>query len=127
MSSETSPKISKSLVSKGKKLLTVTSVGAVLFTAASDGTTIPNFFATNWSDIGGWGLFISLCLIIVLGAFLEWWVPGRRHRRVEEAAAKQSETLASTVELLKEQTQANQITKHFFEKTVPKIGDSPND
>lgn len=91
--------------------------------AGDGGFSIPNFFTTNFESVGGWSLFIGLCLFITVGNFLEWWVPGRRHRRVEAAAAEQSKTLASVAEALKEQTQANEITKHFFEKTVPKRGE----
>lgn len=91
--------------------------------AGDGGFSIPGFFTTNFESIGGWSLFIGLCLFITVGNFLEWWVPGRRYRRLEATAAEQSKTLASTVELLKEQTTANEITKHFFEKTVPKRGE----
>ena len=87
------------------------------------GFSIPGFFTTNFESVGGWSLFIGLCLFITVGNFLEWWVPGRRHRRVEAAAAEQSKTLASVAEALKEQTRANEITKHFFEKTVPNRGE----
>lgn len=87
------------------------------------GFSLVSFFTTNFSEVGGWSLFVGLCLLIVAGAFFEIWVPGRRLRRVEEAAAKQSETLATTVDLLKDAQVANEITKHFFEKTVPKRGE----
>jgi hypothetical protein len=90
--------------------------------AAVDGFSVPTFFGTDWQTVGGWSLFVGLCLAIVVGAAFEWWVPGRRHRRVEESAAKQAQLLAETVELLKDQTMANEITKDFFEKTVPKRG-----
>lgn len=96
---------------------------AAVYTATGDGFSFPSFFSANWAQIGGWSLFIGLCLLIVVGAFREWWVPGPRHRRVESAAAEQSKTLSTTVDLLKEQTQANEITKYFFETTVPKRGE----
>lgn len=80
-------------------------------------------FFTALAQEGGWPAFGLLAALVVIGAFAEWWVPGRRHRRVEDAAAKQSETLATTVTLLKDQTFANEITKDFFLKTVPKRGE----
>lgn len=82
-----------------------------------------SFFTTNFAEIGGWSLFIGLCILIVIGAFFETWVPGKRFRRVEAAAAEQSKTLAATVDLLGQAQIANEITKHFFEKTVPKRGE----
>jgi hypothetical protein len=97
----------------------------LLFAVAdpSGGIPIPSFFGVKWDVIGGWSLFIGLCLLIVVGAFREWWVPGIRYRRLELSSAKQSDTLANVSQALREQTQANEITKHFFEKTVPTRGE----
>ena len=80
-------------------------------------------FFTALAQDGGWPAFGMLASLVVIGAFAEWWVPGRRLRRVEESAAKQSETLSTTVTLLKDQTMANEITKDFFLKTIPKRGE----
>lgn len=92
-------------------------------TIATESDPITAFLTRDWAALGGWSLFVGISLFIVIGAFREWWVPGPRHRRVENSASEQSKTLALTVEALKEQTQANEITKHFFEKTVPKRGE----
>lgn len=81
---------------------------------------ITAFLARDWAAFGGWSLFLSLCLLIVVGAFREWWVPGGRYRRLEDAAAKQSDTLATTAQALDKQVTANEIVKHFFEETTPK-------
>lgn len=109
----------------GRSALFAAAILAVPF-AADGAITIPGWFSVNWDRVGGWSLFIALCLLIVIGAFREWWVPGGRFRRLEASAEKQSETLANTVVSLREQTQANEITKHFFEKTVPTRGE-PNE
>ena len=96
------------------------------FTSAAttiDSSPVPSFFNFDWADVGGWSLFIGLCLFIVVGSVREWWVPGRTHRRVVDSAAEQSRTLSQAMDALREQTQANEITKHFFEKTVPKRGE----
>lgn len=77
----------------------------------------------DWASATGWTLLFSTWGYIVIGAVREWWVPGARYRRTEAAALKQSETLSSTVQLLQLSTTANEITKHFFEKTVPKRGE----
>lgn len=88
---------------------------------ADSGTIpVPSFFNMDWDRIGGWSLFIGMCLFVVVGAFREWWVPGARYRRLEEAAKAQSETLSTTVNALDKQVTANEITKHFFEETTPK-------
>lgn len=91
--------------------------------AGDGGFSIPGFFTTNFESVGGWSMFIGLCLFITVGNFLEWWVPGRRYRRLEVTAAEQSKALNSAVELSKELATGNEITKHFFEKTVPKRGE----
>lgn len=97
---------------------------ATMLVVAATSDPITAFLTKDWASLGGWSLFILLCMTIVIGAFREWWVPGPRHRRVETAAAEQSKTLAVTAEALKEQTQANEIVKHFFEKTIPTRGES---
>lgn len=84
------------------------------------GDPITAFIARDWAALGGWSLFLGLCLLIVVGAFREWWVPGGRYRRLEDAATKQSETLATTANALEKQVTANEIVKHFFEETTPR-------
>ncbi|WP_291053749.1 hypothetical protein [Herbiconiux sp.] len=77
----------------------------------------------DWAALGGWSLFIGLCLAVVLGAFREGWVPGARYRRLEASAKLLAE---ANVELTKQNGQlitANEITKHFFEETTPKRGE----
>lgn len=93
---------------------------AVSDPSSDGGLGFPGFFSTNWGNVGGWSLFIGLCLFIVIGAFREWWVPGARYRRLEDAAKLQSETLSTTAGTLDKQVTANEITKHFFEETAPK-------
>lgn len=117
---------------KGKAVLAASITGATVVAAVSpadDGfwPALLDRFFTTFAQEGGWPAFGMLTLVIVIGAFAEWWVPGRRYRRVEEAAAAQSETLATTVTLLKDQTFANEITKDFFLKTIPKRGEQQND
>lgn len=85
------------------------------------------FLNQDWASATGWSMLFATWGYIVIGAVREWWVPGVRFRRTEAAAIKQSETLSSTVELLKLSTTANEITKHFFEKTVPKRGEVSNE
>lgn len=78
----------------------------------------------DWAAMGGWSLFIGLGLFVVIGSFREWWVPGARYRRLELAAEKIS---TANDELRKQNGQlitANEITKHFFEETVPKRGET---
>lgn len=78
----------------------------------------------DWAAFGGWSLFIGLCLVIVIGAFREWWVPGARYTRLEAASILMSQ---ANDELRKQNGQlitGNEITKHFFEETVPKRGET---
>jgi hypothetical protein len=88
------------------------------FAAESDPITA--LLTRDWAALGGWSLFIGLSVLVVVGAFREWWVPGGRYRRLEDAAKAQSETLATTANALDKQVTANEIVKHFFEETTPR-------
>lgn len=91
--------------------------------ATEGGDPITAFLTHDWAALGGWSLFIGLCMTVVIGSFREWWVPGARYRRMEEAAIKSSD---ANDELTKQNGQlitANEITRHFFEETVPKRGE----
>jgi uncharacterized membrane protein YcjF (UPF0283 family) len=81
-------------------------------------------FTRDWAAVGGWSLFIGLVLAIVIGAFREGWVPGARHRRVEESAQKAADALAEAMKQNGQLITSNEITKHFFEETTPKRGTS---
>jgi hypothetical protein len=76
----------------------------------------------DWAALGGWSLFIGLALLIIIGAFREYWVPGARHRRVEASAEKAADSLAEAMKQNGQLITANEITKHFFEETTPKRG-----
>lgn len=95
---------------------------SLLAPLAEGADPITAFLNRDWAALGGWSLFIWLCILIVVGAFKEWWVPGPRYKRLEEAAKKSAE---ANDELRKQNGQlitANEITKHFFEETTPKRG-----
>lgn len=69
----------------------------------------------DWSAVGGWSLFISLVLTVVIGSFKGWWVPGWMYKaqaKTLDEAMAQNHTLLVTAD----------ITKHFFEATTPKRG-----
>lgn len=74
---------------------------------------ITAFLERDWASIGGWSLFIGLVILIVVGVYRGWWVPGWMYRA-------QSKTLAEAMEQNKLLLIAAEITKHFFESTAPK-------
>lgn len=78
------------------------------------------FLTRDWAALGGWSLFVALCLLIVVGSFREWWSPGARTRRLETALEKSSAALAEALAQNGQLITANEITKHFFEETAPK-------
>lgn len=94
----------------------------LLLTADTD--LISAFIARDYAAVGGWSLFITLCLLIVVGSFREWWVPGARYARLEKAA----ERVMNANDILRDQNskliETNEIAKHFFEETAPKRGGS---
>ena len=81
------------------------------------------FFTRDWAAVGGWSLFVSLSIFIVIGAFREWWVPGKRYARMESAALKATDALAEALKQNGQLVTTNEITKHFFEETTPKRGE----
>ena len=103
-----------------KALLSMLPLAVILTASSTGGDPITALLTRDWAAFGGWSLFLGLSLLIVVGSFREWWVPGGRYRRLETSSQAQSETLALTVNLLEKQTTANEITKHFFEETAPK-------
>lgn len=81
---------------------------------------ITAFLTHDWASVGGWSMFVALVIVIVIGAFRETWVPGRSHRRLQRAAEKLSDANDALMTQNGQLITANEITKHFFEETVPK-------
>lgn len=93
-----------------------------ILTTPADVDLITAILTRDWISVGTWSLLLSTWISVLLGAVREWWVPGRRYRRLEESSKALTQANA---ELLKQNGQlitANEITKHFFEETVPKKG-----
>ena len=88
---------------------------------------ITDIFNRDWASIGGWSLFFSVAILIVVGAFREWWVPGPRHRRTEQLLEKSVETVSDLTVQNGQLITANEITKHFFEETTPKRHTGPDE
>jgi hypothetical protein len=80
---------------------------------------IQAIIAGNWGAVTGWSLWIGTVVVVVTGAFREWWVPGRRARRVEAALEKAIDTTKLLAEQNGQLITANEITKFFFEETTP--------
>lgn len=69
----------------------------------------------DWAAFGGWSLFIGLVILIVLGAFKGWWVPGWMYKA-------QGATLEKAMDQNRRLLVTADITKHFFESNIPKRG-----
>lgn len=93
-------------------------------TAVVNEDPLTDLLQRDWVSVGGWSLFLGLCLMITVGNFVELWVPGRRYRRLELAAQKLSDANEALTTQNGQLITANEITKHFFEETVPKRGES---
>ncbi|CAN5425454.1 hypothetical protein BH09ACT9_BH09ACT9_00800 [soil metagenome] len=89
----------------------------------TDSDPITAFFAHDWASVGGWGLFVGLALLIVVGSFRETWVAGRRYRSLEASAAKLQDALTEALKQNGQLITSNEITKHFFEETTPRRGE----
>jgi hypothetical protein len=90
---------------------------------ASGGDPITALLTRDWAALGGWSLLIATWVAILVGSVRETWVPGARYRRLEESSIKLAN---ANDELLKQNGQlitGNEITKHFFQETIPKRGE----
>ena len=99
------------------------SVAMLVLVATEGADPISAFLTRDWAALGGWGLLTTTWVTILMGALREWWVPGARYRRLEESSIKMTD---ANTELRKQNGQlitGNEITKHFFEETVPKRGE----
>ena len=79
--------------------------------------------ARDWGAVGGWSLFIGLCLLIVMLVLNERLVPGKALTRLIEANQKLLEANEALTKQNGQLITANEITKHFFQETVPKRGE----
>lgn len=100
-------------------------VVAILAQAATTENVDPitAILTRDWVNVGAWSLLIATWISILLGALREWWVPGPRHRRLEEASIKMADANAALTEQNGQLITANQITEHFFKETIPKRGE----
>lgn len=70
------------------------------------------FITHDWASVGGWSLFVGLGLMIIIGAFKGWWVPGWMYR-------SQQTTLDKAMDQNKTLLISSEIVSHFFKSTTP--------
>ena len=85
------------------------------------------FLERDWAAVGGWSLFVMLCILIVTSFMRGWIVPGSMYRSLEAASKLQAETLSTLSGTLDKQVQANEISSYFFKETAPKRGEASPD
>jgi len=103
----------------------IESIVYTLTAAASD--PFSAIIARDWAAVGGWSLFVLLCMIIVTSFMRGWIVPGSMYRSLEAASKLQAETLSTLSGTLDKQVQANEISSYFFKETAPKRGEAQPD
>lgn len=81
----------------------------------------------DWAAVGGWSLFVMLCIVIVTSFMRGWIVPGSMYRSLETASTLQAQTLSTVSGTLDKQVQANEISSYFFKETAPKRGEIHTD
>lgn len=82
------------------------------------------FPSVDWIEVGGWSAFVSLSILIVTGAFREWWVPGVRYRRTETALEKSLDTTKLVVKQNEQLIQVNPLTQILLDERVPQKRDA---
>jgi hypothetical protein len=76
----------------------------------------------DWSALGGWSLFLGLVVLIVVGAFREWWVPGARYRRTEALLEKSLETTQVQARQVDRLTVASELVGNLLSEATPHKG-----
>ncbi len=71
------------------------------------------------ADFTGWGLFGALVILIVLGAFTEFWVPGRRYRRAEKVGIDAVAALKLSEEQKGALLNYNDLVAHIIHQAAP--------
>ena len=100
---------------------------AVYLAISAESDPVTAFLERDWAALGGWSLFVMLCILIVTSFMRGWVVPGSMYRSLEAASKLQAETLATVSGTLDKQVQANEISSYFFKETAPKRGEAPKD
>lgn len=92
---------------------------------ASDPITA--FMTRDWAALGGWSLFLGFCIFAVTGAVREWWVPGARYRRLEEASKQLAEANAALIKQNDTLLKGADLTQYFFQEVLPRKGARDHD
>ena len=100
---------------------------SAVYLAAANSDPITAFLERDWAAVGGWSLFVMLCILIVTSFMRGWIVPGSMYRSLEAASKLQAETLSTLSGTLDKQVQANEISSYFFKETAPKRGEASPD
>lgn len=101
----------------------MTLVSAMILVMTTGSDPITAFLTKDWAALGGWGLLIVTWITILWGALREWWVPGARYRRLEESSIKMTDANTELRQQNSQLIKANEISKYFFEETVPRRGE----
>lgn len=102
-------------------------IESTVYLASTNSDPITAFLERDWAAVGGWSLFVMLCILIVTSFMRGWIVPGSMYRSLEAASKLQAETLATVSSTLDKQVQANEISSYFFRETAPKRGEADSD
>lgn len=99
-------------------------IESAVYLATANGDPITAVLTRDWAAVGGWSLFVMLCILIVTSFMRGWIVPGSMYRSLETASKLQAETLSTLSGTLDKQVQANEISSYFFKETAPKRGEA---
>jgi hypothetical protein len=94
-------------------------LGFTAFVASPEPDPITAILSRDWAAVGGWSLFIGLCMLIVLGAFREIWVPGARLRRVEKLLEDANELVKQLTTQNAKLIEANELTQYVISQVAP--------
>jgi hypothetical protein len=82
---------------------------------------ITAFFNRDWASVGGWSLLIGFVVVwIGIGSFKEWWVPGPRARRTENALLEANKLVQQLTDQNGKLIEGNELTQYVIGQVMPK-------
>lgn len=73
----------------------------------------------DWAAVGGWSLFVTLCILIVVGYTRELIVPGSRLKRVEKLLEDANTLVHQQSEQIGKLVEGNQLTQYVMSQVAP--------
>lgn len=73
----------------------------------------------DWLNVSGWSMFIGVVVLVVLGFFRGWWVPGWLYKRSEKALDASQDALGQALAQNTTLLASQNIVEYVFRELLP--------